>query len=152
MVGFVAGETIAGTIDIVIVEPFPASELTLEFKGVERSHLSTKKVLKPLDYHREMKEIISMKTVVAKFDEGDHLLPGHYTYSFNVYLPPWLPESCLFKGKLDKFFVEYTLRAQFTPLNPKMYVYDPVLSNKFQNVSLFRGSRKVFVYYPPIEE
>lgn len=60
VVGFTAGEVIAGTIDIVIVEPFPASDLTLEFKGVERSHLNSKKVLKPLAWHREVKEIISM--------------------------------------------------------------------------------------------
>ena len=111
MIGFTAGEAIAGTIDIVIVEPFPASDLTLEFKGVERSHLNTKKVLKPLEYHREEKEIISMKTVVAQFQEGQFLQPGQYTYSFNIYLPPWLPESCIYKSKFDKFFVEYTLRA-----------------------------------------
>ena len=65
--GFLAGDCIAGTIDIEIQKPFPANELTLEFKGVERSHLDTKNVLKPLDYHREVKEIISMKTVVAEF-------------------------------------------------------------------------------------
>ena len=73
VIGFTAGEAIAGTIDIVIVEPFPASELTLEFKGVERSHLNTKKVLKPLVHHREVKDMISMKNVVATFQEGQYL-------------------------------------------------------------------------------
>ena len=151
VVGFNAGDTISGTIDIVIVEPFPASELTLEFKGIERSHLSAKRVLKPLDYHRETKEIISMKSVVATYNTGEFLQAGHFTYSFNVYLPPWLPESVELKTKLDKFFTEYTLRAQFTPTDAKFYVHDSNLKNKFQNVSLFRGSRKVFISQPPQE-
>lgn len=149
VVGFSAGDPIAGTIDIEIVEPFPASELTLEFKGVERSHLNTKNVLKPLDFHREVKEIISMKTVVATFGENEHLLPGQYTYSFQVYLPEWLPESCLYKSKTDKFWVEYTLRAQFTPVDKKMFVYDPVFQSKYANVSLFRGSRKIQIFKKP---
>lgn len=44
--------------------------------------------------------------------------------------------------------VEYTLRAQFTPSNPKAYVYDPLFTAAYSNVSMFRGSRKVFVYRP----
>lgn len=39
VVGFTPGDTISGTIDIEIVEPFDASELLIEFKGVERIHL-----------------------------------------------------------------------------------------------------------------
>ena len=39
ILGFTAGDTINGTIDIEIDEKFDASELVIEFCGVERSHL-----------------------------------------------------------------------------------------------------------------
>jgi hypothetical protein len=44
-IGFSAGDQIAGTVDIVIIEPFQAKELTIAFVGVERSHLDTTDVL-----------------------------------------------------------------------------------------------------------
>ena len=62
VLGFNAGDTISGTIDIEISKVFDAMDLVIEFKGVERSHLAidpTKEELKA--YHREMKELISMK-------------------------------------------------------------------------------------------
>lgn len=149
ILGFLAGECISGTIDIEIQEPFPSSELTLEFTGVERSHINTKNVLKPLPYHRETRQIITMKTVVATFEEGQHLQPGQYTYSFQIYLPPWLPESALFKTDKERFCVEYTVRAQFTPTIAAMYVTDKLFPSMYPNVSLFRGSRKVYVYQVP---
>ena len=69
-VGYYAGQTIAGSIDVEIADPFKATELTLEFIGMERSHLDDSGVLAPLDFHREMKEIVSIKTVVATFDDN----------------------------------------------------------------------------------
>lgn len=65
-----------------------------------------------------------------------------------VKLPKWLPESTIIKTDREKFFMEYTLRAQMTPLNPKDYVTDEKLEKRFQDVSLFRGSRKVYIYQP----
>ena len=59
----------SGSIDIEIADEFKASELTLEFIGIERSHLDDSGVLAPLDYHREYKEIVSIKTVVHTFSE-----------------------------------------------------------------------------------
>ena len=40
VLGFNAGETISGTVDIEIGKPFEATDLVIEFKGVERSHMS----------------------------------------------------------------------------------------------------------------
>jgi len=39
VLGYRAGDTISGTIDIEIGEKFDATELVVEFVGVERSHL-----------------------------------------------------------------------------------------------------------------
>lgn len=62
VLGFNSGDTISGTIDIELTKVFDAMDLVIEFKGVERSHIAidpTKDVLQ--DYHRESKELISMK-------------------------------------------------------------------------------------------
>jgi len=40
VLGFHAGETISGTVDIEISKPFDAVDLVIQFKGVERSHLA----------------------------------------------------------------------------------------------------------------
>ena len=76
VLGYNAGETISGTLDIEIKETFDASDLIIEFKGVERGHLCTDSVLSVKDYHREEKEVICMKQVVVQFPEGQNLQPG----------------------------------------------------------------------------
>jgi len=38
-VGYTAGDSIAGTIDVTIIDPFEAKELVLSLVGVERSFL-----------------------------------------------------------------------------------------------------------------
>ena len=82
VLGFNAGDTISGTIDIEIGKPFDSVDLVVEFKGVERSHLSIDgpTTLKP--DHREIKEIISMRQIVVQFPEGQSLQPGQYSYPF----------------------------------------------------------------------
>ena len=76
VLGFNAGEAISGTIDIEISKPFEASELVVEFKGVERSHMNTEDVIHVKDMHREVKEIISMRQICVNFPEGQSLQPG----------------------------------------------------------------------------
>jgi hypothetical protein len=44
--------------------------------------------------------------------------------------------------------MEYTIRAQFTPKNSKDYVFDDKMQDRYAGVSLFRGSRKVYIYQP----
>jgi hypothetical protein len=139
-IGFTAGDDISGTVDIQINEPFPAKQLTVSFVGVERSHLDASDVLEPLDYHREAKTVIEIKSVLAVFDNSTQLAPGQYTYYFLVKLPSWLPESTVLKTERHKFFMEYTIRAQFTPKNSKDYVFDEKMHNRYVGVSLFRGS------------
>lgn len=92
--------------------------------------------------------MIEMKSVLATFDDTNQLAPGQYTYYFLVKLPAWLPESTVLKTERHKFFMEYTLRAQFTPKNSKDYVFDEKMHGRYAGVSLFRGSRKVYVYQP----
>lgn len=65
VLGFMSGDTIAGTIDIEIGQPFEAQNLLLEFSGQERCHIGGATDIE--DYHREVKEIISMKQVVVQF-------------------------------------------------------------------------------------
>jgi hypothetical protein len=50
----------------------------------------------------------------------------------------------------EKFFVEYTVRAQYTPTTAAGYVADRRFPLKYKNISLFRGSRKLFVYAKPL--
>jgi hypothetical protein len=105
-------------------------------------------VLEPLDYHRETKTVIELTSVLAKFEDNKQLGPGQYTYYFLVKLPHWLPESTVLKTENSKFFMEYTLRAQFVPTNKDDYCFDPKIHNRYHGISLFRGSRKVFIYKP----
>jgi hypothetical protein len=60
-----AGETISGTIDVEINKIFDATDLVIEFSGVERGHLNTDGIISVKEYHREVKEIISMKQIVV---------------------------------------------------------------------------------------
>ena len=77
MIGFTAGESIAGTVDIQINETFPAKELTISLVGSERSILDATQVLEPLDYHREHKTVVEMKSVLATYgDKSKSLKPG----------------------------------------------------------------------------
>ena len=69
-VGYYAGQTIAGSIDIEVLRPFKASELTVELVGMERGHLDASGVLAPLDWHREAHETVAIKTQVATFDDN----------------------------------------------------------------------------------
>ena len=53
--GYIAGSTIAGTIDIEIGKPFAATDLRIEFKGVERSHITPDSGISVKDFHQEVK-------------------------------------------------------------------------------------------------
>ena len=55
VLGYSAGQTISGTIDIEIGEKFDATDLVVEFVGVERSHLFPEGALTLKDHHREIK-------------------------------------------------------------------------------------------------
>lgn len=65
VLGFNAGDTISGTVDIEIGKPFDAVDLVVQFTGVERSHLSIDGPTTLKDFHREVKEIISMKQIIV---------------------------------------------------------------------------------------
>lgn len=135
----------SGTIDISLQQPIDVVSLEVDFVGVERSHLSLSGVIKPNMIHREVKEIIRLKANVQNFEAM--LGRGQYTYPFMLYLPTWLPDSSLLKQKSgEKLMVEYTVRAQFIPRSKKDFVVDARIPELHQNVSLFRGSRKIFVY------
>jgi len=75
-----AGDTISGTIDVEINQVFDATDLVIEFSGVERGHLNADGVISVKEYHREVKEIISMKQIVVQFPEGQQLEIGQYSY------------------------------------------------------------------------
>jgi len=152
MIGYTAGDVVAGTVDVVINESFDSKLLKLSFVGVERCHLKLVKMANgtvppPKDFHRDVKTIIDISVDVTTFDEV--LPPGHYTFPFQLYLPSWLPESTSLKVGSEKFFVEYTVRAQFTPLTATGFVADRRFPLKYKNISLFRGSRKLYVYLKP---
>ena len=84
VLGFAAGETIAGTIDIEISKPFDAVDLVVEFVGVERSFIAIEQDgTQELKAHNiEQKELISMKQIIVQFPEGQRLEPGQYSYAF----------------------------------------------------------------------
>lgn len=66
-----------------------------------------------------------------------------------LYLPNWLPDSTLLKTKAGEVFsVEYTVRAQFIPRSARDFVVDARIPDRFRNISIFRGSRKILVYQP----
>lgn len=78
--GYMSGDAISGTIDIEIGQPFDATNLIIEFKGVERCHMGGDSALELEEFHREVKEIISMKQVLVQFAPGEILQPGQYSY------------------------------------------------------------------------
>ena len=51
VLGYTAGDTIAGTVDIEIGKVFEATNLLIEFKGVERSHITPDGAITIKDYH-----------------------------------------------------------------------------------------------------
>ena len=85
MIGYTAGDVVAGTVDVVINESFDSKSLKLSFVGVERCHLKLVKmpngtVPPPKEFHRDVKTILDMSVDVAAWDEV--LPPGHYTFPF----------------------------------------------------------------------
>lgn len=146
VLGYIAGSTIAGTVDIEIGKVFEATDLIIEFKGVERSHLTPESGISLKDYHQEVKQILSIKQVVVQFPDGQNLQPGQYSYPFQIYTPNWLPETAILKTIKDRFTVEYTIRAQMTPRDHRNFVDHPNFPRKYDNVSLFRGSRRIHIY------
>jgi hypothetical protein len=66
--GYTAGDAIAGTVDVVIVEPFRSTDLVLSFVGQERVHMEMGlKTVK--DFHREFKEIVKLTVKMASFND-----------------------------------------------------------------------------------
>ena len=63
VLGFMSGDVISGTLDIEIGRPFEAQNILLEFNGSERCHIGGANEVE--DFHREVKEIISMKQVIV---------------------------------------------------------------------------------------
>lgn len=121
--------------------------MTISFIGVERSHLDATQTLEPLDYQRESKTVVEMTSVLVDFEKTKKQLPpGQYTFYFLVKTPTWLPESTILKTETCKFFMEYTLRTQFKPKNEADYCFDEKIPKRYEGVSLFRGSRKVYIY------
>ena len=51
LLGYIAGSTIAGTVDIEIGQTFAAANLMIEFKGVERSHITPDSGISVKDFH-----------------------------------------------------------------------------------------------------
>ena len=151
VLGHIAGSTIAGTVDIEIGKVFPATNLLIEFKGVERSHITPDQGISLKDYHQEVKQILSIKQIVVQFPEGQDLQPGQYSYPFQIYTPNWLPETALIKTRKDRLTVEYTVRAQLTPRDHRNFVDHPNFPSKYDNVSMFRGSRRIHMYMAPKE-
>ena len=95
VIGYSAGECVSGTIDIVLTEALNCQNLTLEFVGLERCNLSLDGIIKPMEYHRDAKEILRLVCMVVEFQSP--VQPGHYSYPFMLYLPSWLPESLSLK-------------------------------------------------------
>lgn len=67
MIGYTAGECVSGTIDIALNETLNCQNLTLEFVGTERSHLSLDGVIKPMLFHRDQKEVVKLVCIVVEF-------------------------------------------------------------------------------------
>jgi len=67
VIGYIAGECVSGTIDIVLTEALNCQSLTLEFVGTERCNLSQDGVIKQMEYHRDSKEIVKLVCLIAEF-------------------------------------------------------------------------------------
>jgi len=50
------------------------------------------------------------------------------------------------------FFVEYLVKAQFTPCKEVDMISDMRIPSRFKNVSLYRGSRLITVFSVPTEK
>ena len=81
-----AGDVVAGTVDVVINESFDSKTFKISFVGVERCHLKTIKDLKsqqplpPKDFHRDVKTIIDISVDAATFQD---VLPQAITHSLS---------------------------------------------------------------------
>lgn len=118
--------------------------LAIEFVGVERVHLDIEKVIKLEEFHRGTREIAKLVNVISHFPDKK-LAKGQYSFPFAIYLPEWLPDSIELSIDNEYFAVEYTVRAQLTPVYAVEMVTDMRLPQRFSDVSLYRGSRVLYV-------
>lgn len=82
LIGYTVGDCVSGTVDIEIVQPFPAYNLVVSFIGEERVHLDTSQNAVLSELHRESREIANLSVVLAEFTNDTLLQPGQYTYAF----------------------------------------------------------------------
>lgn len=66
IIGYTAGDTVLGTIDVVLDETMLFKDLIIEFVGVERCFLISDS--NPQPFHRDVKEIVRLSALVKTFD------------------------------------------------------------------------------------
>jgi hypothetical protein len=74
-------------------------------------------------FHRDTREIVRLVNVVQEFPDK-YVPAGQISYPFVIYLPEWLPDSIEMKIGAESFFVEYTVRVQYTPVYANEMVTD----------------------------
>jgi hypothetical protein len=87
-------------------------------------------VIKPEAFHRGVREIVKLVNVITYFPDK-RIEKGQYSFPFAVYLPEWLPDSIEMSIEDEYFAVEYTVRAQFTPVYAVEMVTDMRLPGRF---------------------
>lgn len=66
MIGYTAGDTVKGSVDVVLKDPIRINDLVLEFVGLERCFLAGAPLSQPYKYGAQ--EIVCMRTLVQSFD------------------------------------------------------------------------------------
>ena len=109
---------------------FPAVNITLGIYGSERTQFRKRTKTKKGE---EVKitwstckgetEIIKFTYVLDEFIDGPPLPGRSASYPFSIQLPDWLPASMGFgvRSMTTKFGIQYLLRAQVTPADPKYW-------------------------------
>jgi hypothetical protein len=86
---YYAGETINGTVRLVLTQPFPDSSFIIQFKGVEKARIVSNKTRNPVQVND--KQILIARQIVIKSPEAEKFPVGEYSYPFSFHIDEQLP-------------------------------------------------------------
>ena len=125
---FFPGEAIKGNVYLNLLKPYQGNKLTLKFKGREFTHWvdSVSRTRRRADgssetYHEDVhrkQEAKTHDTEVTMYSwQGMQILPGQFTFPFNMILPPKLAGTFFQKRHRLLADISYHLEAVLTPIN-----------------------------------
>jgi hypothetical protein len=92
---------------------YPAAKLGIWVSGIEKTRWAHEAKLEGSDKKKAhgINKFFDLEETLATFDKI-RVEPGFYTFPFSFVIPPWVPSSFIYSGKIaPKLSILYTIRV-----------------------------------------